>query len=168
MLDNEDQKVNINVSATTRLSEDNFRMSGYSNSNLKLTGVSTDIHKQNDDGGYVDLSMSKDNEEKVRPDGLESIHILAYSTGHFCNDLCASMWFTYLLWFVNQVVGLNDTQSGYALLSGQLTDGITTPVVGLLSDKLNCIGGKRNFWYIFGTILVIPTFLGIFLNPGFL
>jgi Na+/melibiose symporter-like transporter len=55
------------------------------------------------------------------------------------------------------------------LLAGQVTDGFTTPLVGFFSDKINCKHGKRNTWYYIGSLLVTPTFLGIFLRtPGFL
>lgn len=96
-------------------------------------------------------------------------HDWAYSIGHFNNDLCAAMWFIYLTYYVANVVGLTPQVAGLCLLSGQITDGITTPTVGYLSDKLNppC-GGKRNFWYYFGFSFVNICFLGIFTNPPFL
>lgn len=53
------------------------------------------------------------------------------------------------------------------MLSGQIADGLTTPVVGFLSDKTKTRIGKRTPWYIFGTIIVFPTFLGIFIKPDF-
>lgn len=53
------------------------------------------------------------------------------------------------------------------MLSGQIADGITTPIVGFYSDKTESRFGKRTPWYIFGTILVLPTFLGIFIHPEF-
>ena len=43
-----------------------------------------------------------------------------------------------------------------------------TPTVGILSDKLNSPCGKRTPWYIFGTLFVVPTFLGIFIYPPFI
>jgi Na+/melibiose symporter-like transporter len=100
-------------------------------------------------------------------DGLSKTHEWAYSIGHLNNDLCAAMWFVYLTWYVNNVVGLSSTVSGLVLLSGQITDGITTPTVGYLSDKLSCPGGKRNFWYYFGFSFVNVTFLAIFTDPPF-
>ena len=48
------------------------------------------------------------------------------------------------------------------MLSGQLTDGITTPLVGVLSDKTETGIGKRTPWYLFGTLLVAPTFFFLF------
>jgi GPH family glycoside/pentoside/hexuronide:cation symporter len=50
------------------------------------------------------------------------------------------------------------------MLSGQLTDGITTPLVGVLSDRIDTPIGKRTPWYIFGTILVAPTFFLLFFD----
>jgi Na+/melibiose symporter-like transporter len=40
--------------------------------------------------------------------------------------------------------------------------------VGYLSDKVNCPGGRRNFWYYFGFCFVNICFLGIFTNPPFI
>lgn len=101
-------------------------------------------------------------------DGLTMLNIAAYSVGHLGNDLCAAMWFFYLSWYLKRVVNLDATLAGGCLLSGQLADGITTPLVGLLSDKSNTRWGKRKPWYVFGTILVIPCFLGIFSYPEFI
>jgi len=43
-----------------------------------------------------------------------------------------------------------------------LADGIATPTVGYFSDKFNTRLGKRTPWYIFGTLLVLPTFFCTF------
>ncbi len=53
------------------------------------------------------------------------------------------------------------------MLSGQIADGITTPIVGFLSDKCKTKLGSRAPWYISGTFIVIPSFFGIFLYPPF-
>jgi len=103
-----------------------------------------------------------------RRDGLERIHFWGYYVGHFSNDLCASMWFIYMSYFLLEVVGLDPGVAGLAILSGQITDGITTPIVGVLSDTISCKVGKRNAWYYFGTLLVIPSFLGIWTTMPFL
>jgi len=64
-------------------------------------------------------------------------------------------------------VKLDPVISASVMLSGQIADGLTTPVVGFFSDKTKTKCGKRTPWYIFGTLLVIPTFLGIFIKPDF-
>ena len=37
--------------------------------------------------------------------------------------------------------------------------------MGALSDKFDTPLGKRVPWYIFGTIIVLPTFLILFIHP---
>lgn len=105
----------------------------------------------------------------TKRDPLTETQIRAYSIGHFMNDLCSSMWFIYLNYYLLYVVKLPPGIAAAALLSGQITDGLTTPIVGIASDKLSCPAGKRNCWYFMGSILVVPSFTGIFVTtPGFL
>merc|ERR1712166_1542028 len=104
----------------------------------------------------------------TKRDSLGTREVAAYAVGHVNNDLCACMWFVYLPWYLTNVVDLDPNITGLCLLSGQITDGITTPIVGYLSDKVNCPGGRRNFWYYFGFTFVNITFLGIFTNPPFI
>lgn len=99
---------------------------------------------------------------------MTPIRVAAYSVGHFNNDLCASMWFVYLTYYLIDVVGLPETIGAASVLSGQFADGLMTPLVGILSDKFNTPCGKRTPWYIFGTLFVVPTFLGIFIYPEFI
>lgn len=111
---------------------------------------------------------SKD--EKADPmmrDGVTTVVLAGYSVGHFANDACASMWFIYLSYYLIYVVKLSQNISGLCLLSGQIADGITTPIVGYMSDKLDSKCGKRNVWYYFGSMLVAPAFLCIFVGFDF-
>ncbi|XP_039623072.1 major facilitator superfamily domain-containing protein 12a isoform X2 [Polypterus senegalus] len=91
---------------------------------------------------------------------------LSYAAGHFLNDLCASMWFTYLLVYYHSVLGFNNAYAGILLLVGQIADGISTPLVGFESDRNAGCGkyGKRKTWHLTGTICVLLSFPFIF-NP---
>jgi len=40
-----------------------------------------------------------------------------------------------------------------------------TPLVGALSDKIRTRIGSRTPWYIFGTLIVLPSFFALFLHP---
>lgn len=40
-------------------------------------------------------------------DGVTKIVLSGYSVGHFANDLCASMWFIYLSYYLLNVVNLS-------------------------------------------------------------
>uniref|UniRef100_A0A3Q1FY48 Major facilitator superfamily domain containing 12 n=1 Tax=Acanthochromis polyacanthus TaxID=80966 RepID=A0A3Q1FY48_9TELE len=43
---------------------------------------------------------------------LPLVRRVSYAAGHFLNDLCASMWFTYLLVFYHSVLGFQNTNAG--------------------------------------------------------
>jgi Na+/melibiose symporter-like transporter len=76
-------------------------------------------------------------------DSLSPVHFWAYGVGHFLNDLTAACWFNYLLFFLQTVV--KTSAAPIALLVGQLCDGVTTPVVGYLSDKYDTRIGTVGF-----------------------
>ncbi|KAM7388073.1 hypothetical protein PAMP_024274 [Pampus punctatissimus] len=86
---------------------------------------------------------------------------LCYAAGHFLNDLCASMWFTYLLVYLHSVLGFQSTFAGVLLLIGQIADGVCTLLIGYKSDRTQ---GKRKRWHLLGTACVLVSFPFIF-NP---
>ena len=86
----------------------------------------------------------------IKRDGMTKINMGAYAVGHVYNDFCATLWFMYLLYFLTYPVQLGPGNASFALLSGQIADGIATNVVGLLIDKTNTRIGKKKPWYIFG------------------
>lgn len=95
---------------------------------------------------------------------------LAYGTGHVLNDICASMWFTYLLVFFHLVLEYSNFDAGLLLLVGQIADALSTPLVGYHSDQSGncwiCKYGKRKIWHLIGSLCVISAFPFIF-SPCF-
>ncbi|XP_049827163.1 major facilitator superfamily domain-containing protein 12-like [Schistocerca gregaria] len=93
-------------------------------------------------------------------------HRLAYGVGHVLNDICASMWFTYLLVFFHLVLQFNSFLAGLVLLIGQIADAVATPFVGYQSDRDDnfwlCKYGRRKTWHLFGTVCVLFSFPLIF------
>lgn len=79
---------------------------------------------------------------------------LSYGMGHVLNDICASMWFTYLLVFFHLVLGFNSILAGVVLLIGQIADAVATPFVGYHSDKTDplwiCRYGRKKTWHLVG------------------
>lgn len=71
------------------------------------------------------------------------------------NDLCASMWFTYMLIFLEKVVRISHEYAGFLLLVGQVTDGLATPLVGYETDQRRFRTmvryGQRKSWHLLGT-----------------
>ena len=88
--------------------------------------------------------------------------MIAYSFGHFLNDIAASLFFTYFLYFMINIVNMDSGLVGALILIGQITDTVCTPIVGWLGDKTDTKIGKRKPWYIFGTcfqtIAVLATY----------
>lgn len=79
---------------------------------------------------------------------------LAYGVGHVFNDLCASMWFTYLVLFFHKVVLLGNSYAGLLILIGQVADALATPVIGFLCDRTHIRYGQRKLWHLIGTCMV--------------
>ena len=94
---------------------------------------------------------------------------LAYSIGHIHNDLCSSMWFTFLLIFYKEIIGLSALKSANLILIGQVVDGLITPLVGVASDKIKIKWyTKRKFGHLVGTIMVAVGFPFVFHSCPFL
>lgn len=92
-----------------------------------------------------------------------------YGLGHILNDLCASMWFTYLLLFLHKVLEFDNGYSGIIILVGQIADGLSTAFVGIMSDSgdddywLCRRVGRRKSWHLVGTLCVLISFPFLFL-----
>jgi len=95
--------------------------------------------------------------------------VLGYGLGHVFNDICASLWFTYLLIFLQKVLKFNSADAGLVMLTGQLADGVSTTFVGLIADRAaQCLPlcrryGRRKSWHLLGSICVAVSFPFIFL-----
>lgn len=87
------------------------------------------------------------------PRSLSLAARLSYAVGHFLNDLCASMWFTYLLLYLHSVRAYSSRGAGLLLLLGQVADGLCTPLVGYEADRAagRCVRcGPRKAWHLVG------------------
>ena len=89
---------------------------------------------------------------------LKLFEKIGFSFGHVYNDLCAGVWFSYTLLFMQGVLQMPGPRAGALVMLGQVGDAIATPIVGVLTDRFST---KRK-WHIFGTFLVFLTFPLIF------
>jgi len=91
-------------------------------------------------------------------DGVSGWLRASYGVGHVLNDVCASMWFTYLLVFFHLVLEFDAASAGVLMLVGQVADALATPLVGLEVDRgaagcgWNCLRGfgHRKTWHLVG------------------
>ncbi|CAG9315612.1 MFSD12_2 [Blepharisma stoltei] len=101
-----------------------------------------------------------DNERLVdkKYDGLTEFTIWMYGIGHVMNDLCAACWVNFLMYYIIYVQNLSTVTAGIVVLMLQISDGISTPLVGFYSDKFTSRFGKRMIWFIYGTVITSVTF----------
>ncbi|CAH1392663.1 unnamed protein product [Nezara viridula] len=97
--------------------------------------------------------------EKDKKMSLTRMERLGYGFGHVLNDLCSSIWFTYSLLFYNSVLQFSNVNAGAILLIGQIADAVSTPFIGIFSDRtsLFCLSkyGKRKSWHLLGSACVL-------------
>ena len=90
----------------------------------------------------------------------------AFALGNFLNEATASLWFTYLIFYLERVQGLTGTQAGFVILAGQLADAFSTPLIGTLSDRSRgcaALGlGRRHAFYVAGSAIVLASFTFVF------
>lgn len=74
---------------------------------------------------------------------------IGYGLGHVYNDLCAGVWFSYLLLFMKNALKMPGTEAGGMMMLGQVGDALATPIVGYLVDRY----GTKQRWHLFGKFL---------------
>lgn len=122
-----------------------------------------------DSSGPAPAPPSASSSSSSSPVLLRRSQKIGYALGHVLNDLCSSMWFTYLLLYFHKVIQFDNFYSGVVLFTGQIADGLATPFVGYFSDQGDDLAlchkyGKRKSWHLVGTFCVLASFPFIFLR----
>ena len=92
--------------------------------------------------------------DKNQTDGLTTIKTWVFGMGHLLNDLAGAIWFNYALFFMSSVAGVPSYIAGIVILMGQVTDALSTQLVGYLSDRWDTKIGKRTPFYLAGSVLM--------------
>lgn len=123
-----------------------------------LSAVSDEQQQQQleADGGGETIQPSDDGELDMR--SLSFCEKIGYGLGHVFNDLCAGVWFSYTLLFLQRALKISATEAGLLVMIGQVGDAVVTPIVGLITDKY----GTKRLWHMAGTVLVFLSFPMIF------
>jgi Na+/melibiose symporter-like transporter len=53
------------------------------------------------------------------------------------------------------------------MLFSEILFAMSNVLVGILSDIIDTRIGRKTPWYIIGTIIIIPSFTAMMINPGF-
>lgn len=88
---------------------------------------------------------------------------IGYGLGHVYNDLCAGVWFSYLLLFMKGAMRIPGTEAGGMMMLGQVGDALATPIVGFLVDRY----GTKQKWHLFGKFECIFSFSNCVIELSF-
>lgn len=130
------------------------------------------------------ITMDRGNQFPALCKILEKI---SYGLGHVFNDLCAAMWFSYTLFYLQVVLQMEATTAGLLLMigtsyrkkndlvqllsklienslilfyfAGQVVDSLATPFAGWSIDST----GHRRLWHLGGEYLKITLLFNLFL-----
>lgn len=101
---------------------------------------------------------TSDHENESARSTLSIFAKVGYASGHFFNDLSATVWFSYMLLFIKEVLNMPN-EAGFYMMLGQITDAISSAIVGYMTDRYST---KRN-WHITGTVIVLLSFPALFM-----
>ncbi|XP_053668428.1 major facilitator superfamily domain-containing protein 12-like [Anopheles marshallii] len=107
---------------------------------------------------FPNTSIDMERAQLDKRSTLKMCEKIGYGLGHVYNDLCAGIWFSYTLLFMQGALGMPAAEAGAMVMLGQVGDAIATPIVGLLTDRY----GTKRQWHIAGTFIVFLTFPMIF------
>ncbi|MEO0409942.1 MAG: MFS transporter, partial [Cyanobacteria bacterium P01_A01_bin.135] len=91
---------------------------------------------------------------------------LAYGAGGIGSSATGSMLVFFFLFFLTDVAGLSPALAGSVLLLGQVSDAISDPVIGLLSDRTQSRWGRRYPWILLGALPFGLSFALLWLVPS--
>lgn len=88
--------------------------------------------------------------DSIPPDQMKStlsfLQKIGFGLGHIYNDLCAGVWFSYTLLFLQKALLIAGPKAGALMMLGQVGDALATPIIGVLTDKY----GTKRKWHIAG------------------
>lgn len=76
---------------------------------------------------------------------------IGFGLGHIYNDLCAGVWFSYTLLFMQGALKMPGTEAGSLMMLGQVGDALCTPIVGFLVDRFS----TKQRWHILGKYYLV-------------
>lgn len=105
--------------------------------------------------------MSPEGEEQTK-EKLSLVLRIAFGMGNMLNILgVVGMWFPYALSFFTKVLLIPHNQAATIVLVAQVSGGVFTPLVGMLSDMCKCRGpiyGRRKIFHLIGVIAFVLSF----------
>lgn len=119
--------------------------SGDIDSDIQVDNSHTDSIEPGDLGEPIDSTTTSVSGDPMRST-LSLMTKLGFGLGHVYNDLCAGVWFSYTLLFMQNALLVPGAEAGALMMLGQVGDAIATPIVGFLADRY----GTKRKWHCVG------------------
>jgi GPH family glycoside/pentoside/hexuronide:cation symporter len=91
---------------------------------------------------------------------------LSYGIGTIGTSATGSLLAFLFLYFLTDVAGISAALAGSILMIGQISDAVSDPIIGLLSDRTRSNWGRRYPWIIAGAVPFGLSFLFMWLIPS--
>ncbi|KAJ6644383.1 Major facilitator superfamily domain-containing protein 12 [Pseudolycoriella hygida] len=134
----------------------------YGATSSSKASAAEDVSDINSIDNLPETVSTSPNNGSLPPDQMKSTlsftQKIGFGLGHIYNDLCAGVWFSYTLLFMQGALLIPSAEAGALVMVGQVGDALATPIIGVLADKF----GTKRKWHIAGTGLVFLTFPLIF------
>ena len=89
----------------------------------------------------------------------------AFGSGEIAGAFQNVAWSVLLLFYYQQIVGVEAALVGLAIGIAILADGITDPIIGALSDRIQSRWGRRHPMLLFSTVPLAVSFVLLFHPP---
>lgn len=97
---------------------------------------------------------------------LNALTKLAYGLGTVGPATTGSLLAFFLMFFFTDVAGLSAGMAGSILMLGKISDAISDPIIGMMSDRTQSRWGRRYPWLVLGAIPFGLFFLMLWLVPN--
>jgi Na+/melibiose symporter-like transporter len=129
--------------------QNEFCVPSFTSENITKTSRMTETLKK---------QATSDHENDESRSTLSFFTKVGYGFGHVFNDFCATVWFSYTLLFLKDVLNMPNEAGSYMML-GQVTDAFFSAIIGYMTDRYST---KRNF-HIVGSVIVLLSFPALFI-----
>ena len=91
---------------------------------------------------------------------------LSYGIGTIGTSSTGSLLAFFFMFFITDVAGLSAALAGSILMIGQISDAVSDPIIGLMSDRTQSRWGRRYPWIIASAVPFGLSFLMLWLIPS--
>ncbi|WP_105617233.1 melibiose:sodium transporter MelB [Vallitalea okinawensis] len=91
---------------------------------------------------------------------------ISYGIGAFGKDLVYSIVATYIMFYLNDILGINPLLLGTLFLGARIFDAVNDPMMGKIVDNTKSRFGKFRPWIFIGTLMNAVVLVGLFYGPS--